>query len=122
MSTTPSDAHGKDPYRIYFVTWVLLLIVTVLMLAAEKFHMPRWFLLLFLLGFMVVKATMIGGNFMHLRYEKRNLAVLVAVGLVVTSLILFAVIAPESEHIRSQSSFVAASVAPHPDLQGGGTR
>ena len=32
--------------------------------------MPRWFLVVFLLAFMMVKAAMIGGNFMHLRFEK----------------------------------------------------
>ena len=38
---------------------------------------------------MMVKAVMIGGNFMHLRYEKRNLAFMVAAGILVTSLILY---------------------------------
>ena len=35
---------------------------------------PAWFLVLFLLAFMMVKAVMIGGNFMHLRFERANLA------------------------------------------------
>src|SRR6188768_791080 len=91
--------HGGNPYKIYWVTWGILLVITVAMLAAEKLHMPRWFLLLFLLGFMMVKAVMIAGNFMHLKFEKRNLAVIVAVGLIVTSLILFAFITPEANHI-----------------------
>jgi caa(3)-type oxidase subunit IV len=90
--------HGS-PYRVYWITWAILLVITVAMLLAEKFHMPRWFLVLFLLAFMTVKAAMIGGNFMHLRFERRNLAVMVAAGLVVTSLILFAYIAPESWHV-----------------------
>ena len=41
-------SHGS-PYRVYWVTWGILLVITVAMLAAEKFHMPRWFLLVFLL-------------------------------------------------------------------------
>ncbi len=61
--------------------------------------MPRWFLVVFLLAFMMVKAVMIGGNFMHLRYEQRNLAIMVVAGIVVTSLILFVYIAPESRHV-----------------------
>jgi cytochrome c oxidase subunit IV len=92
------------PYRIYVVTWVILLIITVAMLAAEAFHLPRIFLVLFLVSFMMVKATMIAGNFMHLRYERRNLAVMVGAGILVTSIILFLFITPESHHVRRHSA------------------
>jgi cytochrome c oxidase subunit IV len=91
--------HAKNPYRMYWITWIILLMITVAMLGAEMFHMPRWFLVVFLLAFMSVKAVMIGGNFMHLRYEKRNLAFMVFAGIVVTTLILFFYIAPESKHV-----------------------
>jgi caa(3)-type oxidase subunit IV len=97
-----STSHA-NPYRIYWITWFLLLVVTVAMLAAEKFHMPRWFLVPFLLAFMMLKAVMIGGNFMHLRFEKRNLAFMVFAGIMVTSLILFLYIAPESKHVLEQT-------------------
>jgi caa(3)-type oxidase subunit IV len=93
-----------SPYRVYWVTWIILLVITVAMLAAESLHMPRWFLLAFLLLFMMVKATIIGGNFMHLRYEKRNLAFMVASGILVTSLILFFFIRPEARHVLQHSS------------------
>ncbi len=95
-----SDTTQGSPYRIYFVTWFLLLVITVAMLAAERFHMPRWFLVSFLLVFMVVKAVMISGNFMHLKYEHRSLALVVGTGLVVTTLILFFFITPESRYIH----------------------
>jgi caa(3)-type oxidase subunit IV len=99
-----SDQAKESPYRIYWITWVILLVITVLMLASESFHMPRWFLVLFLLAFMMVKAVMIGGNFMHLRFERRNMAVMVAGGLLITSLILFAFIAPESWSVLARSA------------------
>lgn len=99
-----SDAtHVKSPYRVYWTTWIALLIITVVMLAAETFHMPRLVLIVFLLAFMMVKAVMIGGNFMHLRYEQRNLAVMVAAGILVTSLILYFFITPEAKHVLSHS-------------------
>jgi len=91
------------PYRVYWITWAFLLLVTVAMLAAEAFHMPRWFLVPFLLAFMMLKAVMIGGNFMHLRFEKRNLAFMVFAGIMVTSLILFLYIAPESRHVLDRT-------------------
>jgi caa(3)-type oxidase subunit IV len=98
----PATTTGS-PYRVYLVTWAILLVITVAMLAAESLHMPRWFLVVFLLLFMAVKATMIGGNFMHLRYEKRNLAVMVAAGILVTSLILFFFIRPEARYVLEHS-------------------
>jgi cytochrome c oxidase subunit IV len=98
-----SDSHAAHPYRIYWITWGLLLLITVAMLGAEAFHMPRWFLVPFLLAFMMLKAVMIGGNFMHLRAEKGNLAFMVFVGIMVTSLILFLYITPESHHVLDRS-------------------
>ena len=98
----PATAAGR-PYRIYWITWIILLVITVAMLAAESLHMPRWFLLIFLLVFMMVKATIIGGNFMHLRYERRNLAFMVATGILVTSLILFFFIRPEARYVLEHS-------------------
>jgi len=97
------STHGANPYRIYWVTWAILLVITVSMLAAEKFHLPRIFLVLFLLAFMMVKAVMIGGNFMHLRFEKSNLGIMVFAGIMVTTLILFLYITPESHHVLDRT-------------------
>src|ERR687897_2244627 len=94
----PVTTTAGSPYRVYWVTWAILLVITVAMLAAESLHMPRWFLIVFLLAFMMVKAVMIGGNFMHLRYEKRSLAIMVSTGILVTSLILYLFITPEASH------------------------
>jgi cytochrome c oxidase subunit IV len=94
---------GASPYRIYWVTWAILLLITVAMLAAEEFHMPRWFLMVFLLIFMMVKAVIIAGNFMHLRFEKRNLAFMVGTGIMVTSLILYGFVSRESRHVLEQA-------------------
>ena len=98
-----SDAHGQHPYRVYWITWALLLAITVAMLAAESFHLPRIFLVVFLVAFMMVKAVMIGGNFMHLRFEKSNLGIMVLCGIMVTSLILFAYIAPEAKSVLEKT-------------------
>ena len=96
--------HGKSPYGAYWVSWAILLTITVGMLVAESLDLPRWFLILFLLSFMMVKAVMIGANFMHLRYEKRNLGFMVAAGILVTSLILYVFVAQESAHVLSHTT------------------
>jgi cytochrome c oxidase subunit IV len=98
-----SETTG-NPYRIYVITWVVLLMITVAMLAAEMFHLPRWFLIVFLTCFMMVKAVMIAGNFMHLRFERPSLALVVASGLLVTSLILFSFISREAHHVARSLS------------------
>lgn len=104
MSEHDHHAPGGNPYRIYWVTWGILLVITVAMLAAEQFHMPRWFLLVFLLAFMMVKASMIGLNFMHLRYERTSLSIMVAAGILVTSLILYFFITPEARNVLEKST------------------
>ena len=99
-----SDAHGQHPYRVYWITWALLLVITVAMLAAESFHLPRIFLVVFLVAFMMVKAVMIGGNFMHLRFEKSNLGLMVFCGIMVTTLILIAFITPEAHSVLQKTA------------------
>ena len=103
MDDTHTPATAGSPYRVYWITWAILLAITVAMLAAESFHMPRWFLIVFLLAFMMVKAVMIGGNFMHLRFEKSNLGLMVFAGIMVTTLILFLYITPESHHVLDRT-------------------
>ena len=114
-----SETTSGSPYKIYWVTWIILLVITVAMLAAEEFHMPRWFLLVFLLAFMAVKAVMIGGNFMHLRHESPTLRWVVAVGLVVTTLILYFFITPESKHVLEHTTIKAPAAAPAASGHGG---
>jgi caa(3)-type oxidase subunit IV len=97
-----SETAAK-PYRSYWITWAILLAITVGMLMAEELHLPKWFLLVFLLTFMIVKAVMIAGNFMHLRHEQRNLAIMVASGIVVTSLILYTYVSFESRHVLERT-------------------
>ena len=99
-----SATSGTNPYSIYRLTWVILLVITVAMLAAERFHLPRWFLVLFLLSFMAVKAAMIGGNFMHLRHEHRRMSIMVTGGVILTSLILFAFITPEARNVKARTT------------------
>jgi len=100
-----SDAsHGEHPYRIYWVSWSILLVITLAMLGAEVVGLPRWFAVPFLLVFMMVKAVMISGNFMHLRFENRRMWWMVGVGLMVTSLILFVFLVPETYNVAARSA------------------
>jgi len=97
------ENKGKNPYKMYWVNWAILLVITVAMLGAEAMHMSRWVLVPFLLAFMMVKATMISGSFMHLRFEHRRLWTMVLVGLLVTSVILFIGLTPETYNVSART-------------------
>lgn len=97
------ETKAASPYKMYWVNWAILLVITLSMLGAELIHMSRWVLVPFLLAFMMVKATMISGSFMHLRYEHRRMWVMVLVGLLVTSVILFIGLTPETYNVLSRT-------------------
>ncbi len=79
-------------YGIYWSTWGLLLALTLLMLVTGYVSLPKVFVVLVLLAAMLVKASLIGAHFMHLRFEKLTLALTVAVGILATAIFLFALI------------------------------
>ena len=89
-------AHG---YSLYFKTWMILLVATVIMLGIEYFHLPRALMVVALVAFMLIKASFIAGNFMHLRFEKRNLILGVLIGLLITGAVLFFLIWPDARHV-----------------------
>ncbi len=79
-------------YRIYWLTWAVLLALTLLMLVTGYVSLPKVFVLFLLLTAMLVKASLIGAHFMHLRFEKLGLAITVATGILATAVILFLLI------------------------------
>ncbi|GAB6875473.1 cytochrome C oxidase subunit IV family protein [Thermaerobacter litoralis] len=62
--------HGN---RLYFVTWLWLLVITVLEVGVVLFHLPRAVLVGVLLLMTLLKSLLIVANFMHLRFEKLNM-------------------------------------------------
>ncbi|HEY8418384.1 MAG TPA: cytochrome C oxidase subunit IV family protein [Limnochordales bacterium] len=59
--------HGN---RLYFITWLWLLIITVLEVGVVLVHVPRALLVGVLLLMTLLKSGLIVANFMHLRFEK----------------------------------------------------
>ena len=86
--------------KTYWITWAVLLVFTVMMLWADAMAIPRTAFVVFMLGAMLTKATIIGGNFMHLRSERLPLVLTVVVGLLVTGGILYVLIAPDAARIH----------------------
>ena len=94
----------KSHARVYWITWGVLLAVTVVMLVADGASLPRTGLLAVMLGAMTVKATLIAGNFMHLRQERAGIVLTVVVGLFVLGIVLYVLIAPDARRIHTMRS------------------
>lgn len=91
-------------YRLYWFTWLFLLILTVVMLATGYISLPHGLILALLTVAMLVKAALIGAHFMHLRFEKRSLVLIVAVGILATAGVLFLLISFDGLRILRLSS------------------
>jgi caa(3)-type oxidase subunit IV len=99
-----SDSHRTVRYTLYWIVWGVLLMVTIGMMVTGSAMIPRGLLVGVLLLAMLVKASLIGGYFMHLRFERPALIVAVAAGLLATSAVLFLLIA--SDGVRMLTSGV----------------
>jgi cytochrome c oxidase subunit IV len=86
--------------RGYWMTWAVLLVFTVVMLWADTASIPRLAFVVFMIGAMLTKASIIGANFMHLRSERVGLSLTVVFGLLVMAAILYVLIAPDAARIH----------------------
>lgn len=90
-------------YGIYWRTWFLLLALTLVMVFLDQASISRVVLVWILVMAMLIKASLIGAYFMHLRFEKLSLVFTVAVGLLLTAAALFFLIAPDGIRILERS-------------------
>ena len=99
------EANGTLAFTVAGSLSVLLnaLVSPALGAVSDRTGGRKRYLLVFLLTFMMVKAVMIAGNFMHLRHEQRNLAIMVGAGIIVTSLILYTYVSFESRHVLERT-------------------
>lgn len=82
-------------YRTYWITWFALLLLTLGMILVSGSSLPKQAFVLLLILAMVAKATFILGTFMHLRFERLALTLMVVLAIVFTAAALFAIIAPD---------------------------
>ena len=87
----------------YWRIWSMLLVLTLIMVFIDRSPLTRGVLSLLLVVAMLAKVSLIAGYFMHLRFEKLNLILVVLVGLLITGFILFALIAPDGMRILDLS-------------------
>lgn len=85
--------EGMTSYRTYWIAWGVLLLLTLLMILIEGSPVAKVAAVLFLVAAMMVKAALIGGWFMHLKFERMTLVLSVVLGTLLTAAFLFFLIA-----------------------------
>ena len=86
--------------RLYWITWAVLLVFTVLMLWMDSVPFPRTPFIVAMIAAMLIKVSAIGGNFMHLRHERLTLVGVVVIGLLVTATVLYVLVVPDALRIH----------------------
>ncbi len=98
-----SEESGGHRYRIYVIILGILLVLTLSMIFIGESNLaPVAQVPLLLLG-AAIKAALIIFYFMHLKFEKFGLIMIVMVGIFVTSLLMFVVPAYDGASILDQS-------------------
>jgi cytochrome c oxidase subunit 4 len=97
-----SASHG---YKGYWMIWVVLLVATVTMIFIGESQMSTALQVVLLLMGSSIKATLIIFFYMHLRFEKMGLTMIVMVGIFVTSLLMFAIPAYDGTQILERSLY-----------------
>lgn len=85
-------SHPETSYKAYWVTWLILLAITGIMLVADASPFSRTVVIGILMAAMIVKAALIGGQFMHLCFEKPGLVLAVAGTVLFLAAFLFVLI------------------------------
>ncbi len=98
-----SKALPKSSYKPYLITWFVLLVISLVMILVDNVSAWRTVILSFLIVAMLVKASLIGANFMHLRSERLGLVIIVAVGILATGAIMFFLMAVDGVRIMNLS-------------------
>ena len=92
---------GAIGTRVYWATWCVLLVLTLLMVWLDGASIPRLPFAVAMIAAMLTKASIIAANFMHLRFERVPLVLMVAVGLLVTGTVLYVLIIPDAYRIHA---------------------
>jgi cytochrome c oxidase subunit IV len=90
-----SEATHPASFRVYYVTWGWLLVMTLLALGVGYVSMPRAIHSALLVAITLAKVILIAAIFMHLRFEKLNLIMITFTPLVL-AMILFFFISPDT--------------------------
>ena len=89
MKQTTEHAHAAGSKRLFLFVWMWLLAITGVEVVLAYQHLEVKLMLGLLMRMSFVKGALIISYFMHLRYEKRSLAVTLMPALVLIIVLLF---------------------------------
>ncbi len=90
-----AEATHPTGYRVYYITWGWLLVMTLLALGVGSVDMPGGIKATLLVGITLGKIVLITAIFMHLRFERLNL-ILITFCPLVLALIMFFFMIPDT--------------------------
>lgn len=105
-----ATAHAEPNYMAIF-WWLFGL--TVLEIAVIYMGLPRLVLGLLLVGLAISKASLVAMYFMHLRFERRTLALIAVTPLLLCVLLVFALV-PDLSAVPHQATAAAPPAATAP--------
>jgi len=95
-----SETGSAASYKGYWITWGIMLVITAIMLLADNLPWSKTAVIALLVVAMLIKVALIGGEFMHLRFEKPLLIWAVAGCMLFFSAFLFILIAFDGVRIE----------------------
>ena len=84
------------PYRAYWIAWGILLALTTIMVFTEGAGLPIAYTVAVVLGAMVTKVVLIGGWYMHLKFERAALVASIVGATFATAAFLFFLLVPDA--------------------------
>jgi cytochrome c oxidase subunit 4 len=89
MDQASEHAHSEASVKIFLYVWFWLLALTGVEVFLGYEHLEVKIMLVLLMGISVIKATLIISYFMHLRYERRSMALTLMPALVIVVTLMF---------------------------------
>lgn len=84
----------------YWGVWLALLILTILELGATKLPAPKFIVVFTLCALALTKAALVAAYFMHLKFEKRALMLIVMSPLLLSAILYIGLVPDAITHIR----------------------
>jgi len=89
--STHAESVGSHGYKGYWLLWIVLLVLTVTMIFIGDSRLSKAPQAILLLLGASLKASLIIFFYMHLRFENRNLILVVLLGIFLTGILMFVV-------------------------------
>jgi len=96
VSSTTND-HAEPNY---WGVWLALLILTVVELAVVYLHLPKVVMVISLCALALAKAALVAAYFMHLKFEKYALMLIVMSPLLLSAILYVGLVPDATTHLR----------------------